>query len=80
MTRALPPSPSVHHLFKFIHQELVIEQRSLAELAKTAGISYNTVKSAFRGRRSNISLASVEALMNALGYTIKPTPLPEKRK
>ncbi len=74
MTKALPPSPATHHLLQFLHQELIVQQKSLLWLAERSGVSYNTLKKALQNK-SNISLWSVEAALNALGYTTKITVL-----
>src|SRR5580765_3032271 len=74
MTRAIPPAPSAHRLLKFVYLELRVINRSLRWLADESGVSYNTVQQAMQAK-TNISLASAEAILNALGYTMKPTPL-----
>lgn len=46
-------------------------------LCTKAGVSYNTFKEA-KNNQSNISLRSIEALLNTLGFTMKPTALVEE--
>lgn len=75
MSRRKLPPPHVHQLFHFIYAECAIENVYLNDLCKKAGISYQTFKEAAQGRRG-MSLGIMEALLNALGYTMKPTPLP----
>jgi len=79
MTKALPPSPGAHHILKFIYQELQVRGMSLRALSTEAGVSYNAIKEAMR-RETNISLASAEACLNALGFTMKPTVLEKRRE
>lgn len=74
MTAAKLPSPKAHRVLQFIHTELSLSRRSLRWLAATSGVSYNTLKEAMRNE-SNISLRSAEAALNALGYSLKPTPI-----
>jgi hypothetical protein len=74
MTAAKPPSPHAHHLLQFMYNELKAQDRSLRWLANTAGVSYNTLKTAMR-HETAISLDTIEAALNTLGYTTKPTML-----
>ena len=74
MTAAKPPAARAHNLLKFAYLHMRLEGLPLRRTCERAGISYRTAKDALQGK-SNISLASTEALLNALGYTIKPTPL-----
>lgn len=74
MTKAKEPSAKSHPLMKFFHLHLRVENVSLAEACRRAGVSYNTAKEALQGR-SNISLASTEALLNVFGYSVKATPM-----
>lgn len=70
--KAKPPSRLAHPLLRFAYLHLKINNTSLAKAAKDTGLSYNTLKEAMQGR-SNISLASAEALMNYIGFSIKPS-------
>lgn len=79
MTHAKPPAIRAHHLLKFIYLQLKVEGKSLRALSTGSGVSYNTLKEALQGR-SSISLASVEAALNWLGYTMKPTILERKKQ
>ena len=74
MTAVDKPVQRTHHLAKFIYLQLRIEKKSLAWLAETSGVSYSSIKRAMSGR-SDIYLLNVEAMLNTLGYTIKPTPI-----
>lgn len=79
MTQAKHPAHRAHYLLKFCYVQLKAENISLIQAAKDSGVSYNTLKDAMQGK-SNISLGSMEALMNYLGYSMKPTPLPYPKK
>lgn len=68
-----PPIESTHHLVKFIHLEMQTQGLSQTQLAKLAGLDHQAVYRAFQTRY--ITLANAEAMLNALGYTTKPTPL-----
>lgn len=70
--KAKAPAPNAHPLLKFAHSHMRIRGVSMAQAARDSGVSYNTIKEAMQGR-SNISLASAEALLNYLGYSIKPS-------
>lgn len=72
MTKALPPSPGAHPIWKFIHQELGVQSMSMAELAQRAGISRDTVTLSIQNK-TNVTLRTTEACLNALGFTMKPT-------
>jgi len=74
MHTAKPPAPMAHHLLKFVFQEAEIQQIPLERLAERAGICYKTLQRAMRGK-ANITLATMEALLEPLGYTTKPTML-----
>lgn len=70
------PDPHIHRLLKFIHEIIIVENRSIPELCKQAGVSQRSLRRMWAGE-ADPYLNNVEALLNALGYTIKPTPLIE---
>jgi hypothetical protein len=78
MTAAKKPADRAHPFLKFLYLQMKVEGVSLRATCEKAGVSYNTAKDAMQGR-SNISLASTEALLNTIGYSMKPTPLYEVR-
>lgn len=77
--RAKPPVQGAHHLLKFIYLQAKMQDMSARQLCEKAGVSYNTYKDA-KNCNSNISLLSVEALLNTLGFTMKATHFENKNR
>ncbi len=75
---ALRPAPGAHYLMGFIWTHAALSGKSLDLICQKAGVAYSTVKRAFRGE-GHMGLDNLEALLNELGYTLKPTPLPEPK-
>lgn len=75
MPSVKPPKPGVHRLVRFIYETIILEHRTFGDVAKEAGVHHNMLRLIFDG--NDISLTSLEAILNSLGYTIKPTPLVE---
>ena len=69
-----PPSPRAHHLFAWIYPHCELEGIAFNDLCDKAGVNRDTFRNAKNGT-SSMSIDSVEALMNALGYTMKPSAL-----
>lgn len=69
--KALPPAPAAHYLLKFVWIETKLQDRSLKEVVREAGIAYSQVRRSMQAK-NDLRLSSIEALLNALGYTMKP--------
>lgn len=78
MTCATQPVNSAHHMMKFIDLQLRVEGKSMVWLSKQSGVSYTCIKRSMNSKRS-MNIRSVEALLNTLGYTMKPTPIAAAR-
>lgn len=84
MPKVRAVSPSAHHLVKFIHQEAQVQDRSFSDVARGAGLNPSSLQHIFyrypsgQKRRRGVTIDSIEACLNALGYTTKITPLKAK--
>lgn len=66
-----PPVPNAHPIVRFIYEKCVEQKKPRTQLARQAGVSANTLHNWWH-RRSAISLASIEACLQVLGYEIRP--------
>lgn len=62
--------PQAHPLVKFVFTEMIRQQVTYCDLVDRAGVDRNTIR-AWRTRNSP-NLTNIEAVLNVLGYDIKP--------
>jgi DNA-binding phage protein len=71
--------PGVHHILRFIEQEITVQGISKREVARRAGIHHDSLYRYLQGR-DKCALEQAEAILNVLGYTVKITPHKEPKK
>jgi hypothetical protein len=64
-------------MVKFIWVQMRIQNFTIKELCKRSGVSYSCFKKGRAGRAST-TIDNIEALLNVLGYTMKPVVLERK--
>lgn len=74
MTRLKSPSKKAHKLVHFLHLQMQTDGITQRELAARAGLSHSTFVHWWNGKRDPV-LSSMEVALNAIGYTMKATPL-----
>lgn len=65
------PAPRVHYMLKFIRHQAVEQKMPIDELCKRAGVSHECFRRALRGK-SDILLGNMTALLNTVGYEMRP--------
>jgi len=74
------PLEGAHPLVRFLHLHLIADGMTRDELARKSGVPASTLKGWWHARRGvSPKVTSMENALGVFGYTLKPTPLGDKR-